>query len=263
MNLPSGNFTQPSMSLWGIGDNQISQIIPAANTEVEIFAGATFNGGSRLVRASTCLSGGFNNVTSSLTIRASIVQFKDDFNSGSLANWRTAEGTWSVVNGTMVGVGGGGLPDGAAYVTPNRTFNGTTVVDADVDTVGGQARFIMNSTGSAPRENEYHLMVYSSVWTGEPAYTNSWQIVGFRNFSYEFPNEGLPGVRDGVMPVAMTIPRKFHYTARRLGNKFDYYVNWVRIGSITVPNALPATGNVGAGVIWTQTAGFDNFVVRN
>ena len=56
VNLPVGNYDALALARWGIGDNQISQIIPVAGKEVEIFGGASFDGKSRLVRGSVCLT---------------------------------------------------------------------------------------------------------------------------------------------------------------------------------------------------------------
>ena len=123
----------------GIGDNQISEIVPQSNTEVEIFQHAAFGGGSRLARAAVCLpnvSGGFDNLTSSLRIRRSAVRFSDNFNSGSLAQWSTPIGVWSIQNGELMGEIGF---DSAAYATPSRSYGGSLVLDADVNMANGNA----------------------------------------------------------------------------------------------------------------------------
>jgi hypothetical protein len=150
-----GQYTRQRLVRWGIGNNQISEVVPARNTEVEIFDAPSLDSTdqpgviapSRLIRAGVCLpnvSGGFDNKMSSVRIRSSAVQFSDNFNSGSLANWVMEVGTWEVQNGKMVPTSGF---DPVAYIGPNRTFDGPIVLDVDVQMVTGNARMLFHSNG--------------------------------------------------------------------------------------------------------------------
>jgi hypothetical protein len=50
-----------------------------------------------------------------------------------------------------------------------------------------------------------------------------------------------------------------------VNKKFDYYVNSVRIGALTLSDedVLPAAGTVGLGFVWDFLGKYDNFVVRS
>jgi hypothetical protein len=260
VSLPLGNYTITNLKTWGVGDNQISEIAPRASTEVEIFQGTFFGGQSRFARGSVCLAnvgGGFDNTTGSLKIRSSAIRFQDNFSTGSLENWSAETGEWFVENGTMVGIGNG--DDAATYAVPDRSFDGSLVLEADVNMIGGNARFLINSTGER-RENEYHLQ----IWPQDgPSYPNRWQMIRYENGEISFPTENFPDALDGNVPSLIPIPTKCRFTIRRIGGKFDFFVNGIRIGSVTDPNPLPATGKVGVAVVFDYTGAFDNFVVRN
>ena len=261
VNLPVGNYNASALAQWGIGDNQISQIIPVPGREVEIFDGMSFDGKSRLARESVCLAnvgGGFDNITSSIKIRSSAIRFNDNFNDGNLNGWSPQTGTWSAQNGAMQGVGWGGSEDGWIYADPNLNFDGSIVLDADVNMVTGNARYVMNSTGSL-RQTEYHVGIMSQ---DSPAYANRWQIIRYDNFQVSFPTASLPGAVDGNVLSSIPIPTRCHFTVRRVGGNFDVYINSIRIGSWTETTPLPALGKVGAGVVWDFTGTFDNFAVR-
>ena len=258
VSLPYGNFDRADLARWGIGDNQISEIVPQSNTEVEIFQHAAFGGGSRLARAAVCLpnvSGGFDNLTSSLRIRRSAVRFRDNFNSGSLAQWSTPIGVWSIQDGALVGEIGF---DSAAYATPSRSYGGSLVLDADVNMANGNATLIFNSTGAA-HKTEYRAYFWSS---DSPDYPDRWQIIRFEDFAPYFPCAELPNNVDGNVLSPTPIPSVSHITIRRVGSTMDVYVDWVRIGRVTDPDPLPTAGKVGLSVIWEYSAAYDNFVVR-
>jgi hypothetical protein len=259
VSLPAGTYTTDHLLQWGIANNSTSEVVAGSDVEVELFDGPSFGGKSRLVRGAVCLGNvndGFDNVTSSLHIRSSKVLFEDDFNSGSLANWSPQSGTWTVENGAMVGSVGF---DSYIFARPDESFNGSLVVDADVDMVTGNARYVINSTG-ALNENDYLIQIFSK---DSPAYPNGWQIIRFKNYEISFPTVNFPGAVDAVVPSGVMIPRKCHFTVKRVGNRIDVYVNWVRIGFITDPDPLPLAGNVAVGLTWDFTGVYDNFVVRN
>jgi hypothetical protein len=176
------------------------------------------------------------------------VQFRDNFSSGSLAHWEPLNGHWEVTNGRMIGSIGF---DSWALAAPNRNFSGPTVLDVDVEMVSGT---------TMPFERQYTVDIHARH---HPQYANRWQVIKYVNFEPSFPTADYPCAIDAVAPSPIPIPRKCHYTVRRIGNKIDVYVNSVRIGSVVDPSPLPADGKVGLGIVWDFSAVYDNFVVRN
>jgi hypothetical protein len=255
VSLPAGRYTAQNLALWGIGDNAVSGVVPVRGKEVELFTRDSFKGASRLVNNATlCLpNGGLDNATSSLRIRHSPVVFRDTFNRG-LSNWLPETGTWQARNGTMVGIGAGGDIDAWTYVSSIDSFDGSIVIDVDIEMTHGNVEIVFNSHGHWI--NEYRLNMWGNNGV---AYRNQYQIVRYRNGEIEF-TVGMPG--DEMTPAPFPIPAKCHVTVRRINSTISIYINGRRLASLVDPDPLPASGKVGLGVSWDLRTTFDNFVVR-
>jgi hypothetical protein len=197
VSLPVGQYAVQHLARWGIGDNAISGVAPAHGEEVELFTRDAFKGDSRLVNKPTlCLTGGgLDNATSSLRIRHSPIVFRDTFNRG-LSNWLPETGTWRAQNGTMVGIGAGGDIDAWTYMSSIDSFDGSIVIDVDVEMTHGNVEIVFNSHGHWI--NEYRLNMWGNNGV---AYQNRYQIIRYRNSELTFSVGAPPDadIMDGLI----------------------------------------------------------------
>src|SRR5262245_48453702 len=137
--------------------------------------------------------------------------------------------------------------DAAAYIAPPRTFDGPIVLDVDVQMVTGHARILFHANGEH-FGREYHAQIWSKD-SEAVDYRSRLNHFGYKNgcetgFS---PHNRFPGNVDANSPSPFSIPNNCHFTVRRVNRKIDFYVNWVRIGTVKLldDEVLPATGTVG------------------
>lgn len=192
MTLPSGNYTKASLARWGIADDDISGLLPASGMEIEIFKNESFGGDSVLHRAANYYLSWADNSTSCLRIRSSSIVFRDNFNTG-IQNWITSAGTWSAEDGTLVGTGNG--EHGITFVHTNNSFNGSIVLDVDVDMVHAYAGLYSTQQEANERIQSRNLVEH------EPRLPEQLSDNGCRNGQYFTLTNG-----------AVPIPNKSHVT---------------------------------------------------
>jgi len=174
--------------------------------------------------------------------------FSDDFSyTGEPVTWTTlVNGTWSIENFRLKGVGAGGGRDAWLY-TGDKLWTDYSI-SADVEMTSGNCEFVLRSTGHW--ENEYRI----TIWRYDHSeYPNQYCIAKYQDGTYiELASSSADGIT--------SITRNSHVKVSIIKNDISLYINDVFIDSVTDPNPL-TNGRIGLGVIWSYTGYFDNVVV--
>ncbi len=177
------------------------------------------------------------------------ILFEDDFEDGQISSdWQVQDGAWSIENGKLKGIGSGGGVDGLIYAGEDSWTDYS--VEADVDMAGGNCEFFLRSTGHLT--NEYRIQIFQHDHIDYP---NRYAI-----FKYQ-GNVGSTLV-DSNADGKKLIPGIFRIKLSVSGNTISLEIDGVHIDTVTDPNPL-TSGKFGPGVIWRDTAYFDNIVVRD
>lgn len=106
-------------------------------------------------------------------------------------------------------------------------------------------------------ENEYRFGLWSE---SASAYANHFYFVKYTNGTFiNIAASGVPNL-DGNVPSPFSIPTNSHVRIEAIGSLLRFYVNENQIFEFNDPDPH-LTGQVGLGVIWNWTDGFDNVSV--
>jgi len=178
------------------------------------------------------------------SLAAQSVLFSDDF-SGNLSQWDIEVGTWHIDQGELIGQGIGAGVDGWIYA--GNTSWTDYALQAKISFINPNAILVLRSTGHWV--NEYRF----DFWKQGGQYSNSYQVTKYQDgISYDLTN----GLVESLVPITDPCVLMVQVS----GNHLILYANGEFIDQIDDPDPL-SNGRIGLGVIWTDSARFDDVVV--
>jgi len=169
----------------------------------------------------------------------------DDFDDGDSAGWTLGQGQWSVEDGRLVGVG-----DNNGRVYLDAPYAGDVEVEVDVRFGGSMAEVLLDASGDL--EDHYRV----DVWAQDVAHDYADSILIWR---YRDPSPALVlGPTQSLVPL--TSPARLR--VRRMGERIELFHNGDYVGGATDPDPLPASGQVGLGIVFDWTVSYDDIEVR-